>query len=97
MNILMVAAENGALPGAKVGGLGDVVREAPVALAGKGCSVSVVTPSYGFLHLRQGASPERPLSFPVHGTDQQALLYEVQAQATAPAVRHYVIDHPIFA
>ena len=97
MNILMVAAENGALPGAKVGGLGDVVREAPVALAGKGCSVSVVTPSYGFLHLRQGASPVRPLSFPVHGTDQQALLYEVQAQATAPAVRHYVIDHPIFA
>jgi len=97
MNILMVSAENGALAGAKVGGLGDVVREAPLALAGKSSSVSVVTPSYGFLHRRQGASPVRSLSFPVYGTDQHALLYEVQAQATAPGVRHYVIDHPIFA
>jgi starch synthase len=61
MNILMVSAENGALAGAKVGGLGDVVREAPLALARKGCSLSVVTPSYGFLHRRQGASPVRPL------------------------------------
>jgi starch synthase len=66
-------------------------------LAGKGCSVSVVTPSYGFLHHRQGASLVRSLSFPVHGADQRALLYEVQAQATASGVRHYVIDHPIFA
>lgn len=97
MNILMVSAENGALAGAKVGGLGDVLREAPLALAGKGCSVSVVTPSYGFLHRRPGASPVRPLSFPVYGAEQHALLYEVQAQATAPGVRHYVIDHPIFA
>ncbi|MGE5257102.1 MAG: glycogen synthase [Hyphomicrobiales bacterium] len=97
MNILMVSAENGALAGAKVGGLGDVVREAPLALARKGCSVSVVTPSYGFLHRRQGASPVRPLSFQAHGTGQNALLYEVQPQATAPGVRHYVIDHPIFA
>jgi starch synthase len=56
----------------------------------------VVTPP-GFLHHRQGASPVRPISFSAHGTDQHALLYEVQAQATAPGVRHYVIDHPIFA
>jgi starch synthase len=97
MNILMVSAENGAFAGAKVGGLGDVLREAPLALAGKGCTVSVVTPAYGFLHRRQGAAAVRSLSFPAHGADQQAVLYEVQAQATAPGVRHYVIEHPIFA
>src|SRR5512143_1516877 len=97
MNILMMSAENGALAGAKVGGLGDVVREAPLALAGKDCAVSVVAPSYGFLHHRQGASPVRPLSFRVYGAEQHALLYEVQAQPAATGVRHYVIDHPIFA
>lgn len=28
-HILMIAAENGALPGGKVGGIGDVVRDVP--------------------------------------------------------------------
>ncbi|MGD8419718.1 MAG: glycogen/starch synthase, partial [Gammaproteobacteria bacterium] len=32
-HVLMVAAENGALPGGKVGGIGDVLREVPAALA----------------------------------------------------------------
>ena len=46
-HILMVAAENGALPGGKVGGIGDVVREIPRALAARDCQVSVITPAYG--------------------------------------------------
>ncbi|HEY7774508.1 MAG TPA: glycogen/starch synthase [Marinagarivorans sp.] len=45
--ILMVAAENDALPNAKVGGIGDVVRDIPVALAEQGCQVQVVLPDYG--------------------------------------------------
>ncbi|MBT6276689.1 MAG: glycogen/starch synthase, partial [Chromatiales bacterium] len=44
----MVAAENDALPNAKVGGIGDVVRDIPLALAELGCTVSTVIPSYGF-------------------------------------------------
>ena len=32
-HILMIAAENDALPGGKVGGIGDVVRDVPRALA----------------------------------------------------------------
>lgn len=54
-SILMVASENDALPNAKVGGIGDVVRDLPPALARLGCTVHVVVPSYGFLHQLPGA------------------------------------------
>lgn len=47
--ILMVSAENDALPGAKVGGVGDVLRDLPKALIKKGANVDCVIPSYGFL------------------------------------------------
>jgi starch synthase len=36
VNILMLSAENGALPGGKVGGMGDVLRDVPRALAALG-------------------------------------------------------------
>ena len=42
----MIAAENGALAGGKVGGIGDVIRDVPLALAAQGQAVSVVTPGY---------------------------------------------------
>ncbi|MGW7678170.1 glycogen synthase [Shewanella sp. S23-S33] len=47
--ILMVAAENGALAGAKVGGMADVIRDLPAALAGVDLCADVIMPSYGFL------------------------------------------------
>ncbi|MGL5048102.1 MAG: glycogen synthase [Shewanella sp.] len=47
--ILMVAAENGALVGAKVGGMADVIRDLPAALAGVELCADVIMPSYGFL------------------------------------------------
>ncbi len=47
--ILMVSAENDALAGAKVGGVGDVLRDLPRALISEGADVSCVIPSYGFL------------------------------------------------
>jgi starch synthase len=98
MHVLMVSAENGALSGGKVGGLGDVIGEVPPALARKGCSVSVVTPSYGFLHRRHEASAAGMLSFRFFGADHQAALHAVKPASDPDAgVRHYVIDHPIFA
>lgn len=98
MHILMVSAENGALDGGKVGGLGDVVGEVPPALVREGCSVSVVTPSYGFLHRRHASSAVGMLSFRFYGTDHHATLHAVQpASDPGEGVSHYVIDHPIFA
>ena len=51
MHIVHVAAENDNLPGAKVGGIGDVVRDIAPALADLDHQVTVLTPSQGFLHL----------------------------------------------
>ena len=96
MNILMVAAENGALAGGKVGGLGDVISEVPAALARKGCEVSVVTPSYGFLHRSMESSTLRSVSFSFYGSDHHAILYEVHPEPAVARVRHFVVDHPIF-
>lgn len=55
LQVLFVAAENDALRGAKVGGIGDVLRDLPAALSRHGVAVTVVLPSYGFLHLENGA------------------------------------------
>jgi starch synthase len=47
--ILMLAAENGAISGAKVGGMADVIRDLPSALLAQGVVLDVIMPSYGFL------------------------------------------------
>lgn len=96
MHILMVAAENGALNGAKVGGIGDVVRDIPMALADLGCRVSVVLPAYGFLHHRNVA--DAPTALPVHfgGAANTANGHRVQADQPHDGVTHFVIDHPLF-
>ncbi|AQS37464.1 glycosyl transferase group 1 [Shewanella psychrophila] len=45
----MLAAENGSIPRAKVGGMADVIRDLPAALAEQGVMADVIMPSYGFL------------------------------------------------
>jgi starch synthase len=62
-HVLFVAAENGALPGGKVGGIGDVVRDLPRALHAQGWQATVLTPSYGAFHELPGAV--ELASFPV--------------------------------
>ncbi|MFO7706929.1 MAG: glycogen/starch synthase [Desulfobacterales bacterium] len=95
-SIVMIAAENGALPGAKVGGLGDVVRYLPPALARSGCRVCMATPSYGCLHRSPGARPLAAIRFQFYGAAQKAVVYDVRPDATAAGVRHVVVDHPVF-
>lgn len=101
--ILMVAAENDALPDAKVGGIGDVVRDLPWALAEQGCVVHSVLPSYGYLHQLPGAS--LAARFPVQFGEgmEQVSLYQVPLSATKFAttpdadespVCYWVLHHP---
>ncbi|EDQ01816.1 glycogen synthase [Shewanella benthica] len=45
----MLAAENGSIPRAKVGGMADVIRDLPAALAQQDVIADVIMPSYGFL------------------------------------------------
>lgn len=96
-NILMVASENDALPGGKVGGIGDVVRDAPPALAERGCTVTVIIPAYGFLAAQPGARRITALEVGFAGTSHRVELYEVPARQPRPEVRHIVADHPLFS
>lgn len=98
LHLLFVAAENDALPGGKVGGVGDVVRDVPLALSALpkfDGTITVVTPSYGFLQ----TNPLRSLGtveFSFAGEQATAELFEVAPKRTAPNVRHVVVHHPSF-
>ncbi len=96
--ILMVAAENDALPNAKVGGIGDVVRDLPKALAAQDCMVHVIIPSHGFL---QRTAAQEAATFPVLFGDgvEQVKIYRWDAQDVEPgtaSVQQWVLDHPGF-
>lgn len=94
MEILFVAAENGALPGGQVGGVGDVVRDLPPALAARGCRVTVLTPSHGFLHRQAGARRLGGCRFRFRGQTQEAEILEVAPAGAPPGVAHRVLHHP---
>ena len=97
MHVLMVAAENDALPGGKVGGIGDVIRELPAALAALGCSVTVISPAYG--RLDDLPEPRRlaQLDFSFRGVPTSVELFEVGGKHPVPQVRHVVLDHAAFS
>lgn len=94
MHILMVSAENDALPGAKVGGMGDVVGQIAPALADHGCRVTVMNPCHGFLHKLPGAVQLGTIEFMLRGYLHRAKLFEVTGQPPHDHVRHLVIHHP---
>lgn len=100
MHIVMIAAENAALTGGKVGGIGDVIRDIPGALAQLGHQVSVITPAYQ--RLAQINNSLRLGEFNTHfaGLMQTVSLYRAQPQHSVhnhPSVNHYLLDHPLFA
>ncbi len=91
----MAAAENGALPGAKVGGIGDVIRDVPRALVERGHQVSVILPGYQRLsHLPQA---QYVLSMTVEFASSLHTLelFEIQLDKEN-SVRHFVIENPLF-
>lgn len=97
MHILMISAENDALPDGKVGGIGDVIRDLPPALARQGQHVSVITP--GYRHLSRGPNATLITTFPVPfcGKQEEVELYRVKAPKPQPGVTNWVLEHDLFA
>ena len=75
--VLFIAAENGALPGGKVGGVGDVVRDLPRALDGEGWRSTVLTPSYGAFHRLPGATELPPITVRFRGGEHKVRVFEL--------------------
>jgi len=97
MHIALIAAENGALPGGKVGGLGDVIRDVPIGLARAGHQATVITPGYGSFSTLPGARELTRLSATFRGQAEPVTVYEVPAPQPVRGVRHLVLEHPLFA
>jgi len=94
INVLMIASENDALPNCKVGGIGDVVRDLPTAMVRQGCHVSVVVPSYGFLHKEiNRIKAVGNLTFLFANSKYEAVYYRFRQDS---GVVHYIIDSPGF-
>jgi len=93
--VWLVAAENGALPGGKVGGVGDVIHDLPVALADSGLTVRVILPSYGIFHELPGAVLCRTVTADFAGQQNTADVYQVPAGDAR--VEQYVIEHPLLS
>jgi starch synthase len=90
-----VAAENGALQGGKVGGVGDIVRDLPAALADKGWTTTILTPSYGMFHRLPGAHRVGAVRVLFRGRDEDVDVYEVPG--SEPDVRNLAFEHALFS
>ncbi len=93
-HVVMLAAENGALPGGKIGGMGDVIRELPPQLARLGYRVSVVTPAYGFLTRLPGVRKLGTIEVWFAGGMETCNWLEVPS--ASGNVSYQLIDHPQF-
>jgi starch synthase len=90
----MLAAENGGLPQGKVGGLGDVIRDLPLALARQGHRVTVLTPAYGRFARLPGV--ERLDSFAVPFAGMTETVEWLSVPAPADGVEYQLLHHPRF-
>lgn len=97
MNILMVASENDALPGGKVGGIGDVVRDIPPALADGGHQVHVIMPGYGVFPQLPGTEFQGAVQVSFAGKIETINLFRVPAKNPHERVQIWVLEHPLFS
>lgn len=92
--VLMVAAENDFLPGAKVGGVADVLRDLPPALVAQGMAVDVILPSYTFLARLPGMQLSGEVEVEFGGETRTVRL--LKYSDSNGGADNYVIDHPLF-
>jgi len=97
MNILMVAAENDSLPGGKVGGIGDVVRDIPEALGKLSYQVNVVVPSYGVFSKLPQACYETSVSVNFSNQIHHVDLYKITLENASGNVNQWVLDDSLFS
>jgi starch synthase len=97
MNVLMVAAENAALPGGKVGGIGDVIRDIPGALIALGHEVDVVIPGYQHFSRLPGARRVGAVEVRFRGVSEHVEIYELARYCVNGHLRCWVLEHPLFA
>ncbi len=83
------------MPGGKVGGVGDVVRDLPAALSTLGWQATVLTPSYGVFSSLPGARRIGSLEVPFAGRSETVQVHE--AARPAGGVRQLVFEHPHFS
>ena len=98
----MVASECDALPKAKVGGIGDVLRDVPKALAQLNCTVHVLLPSYGYLHELEGAQLISEYGIAFARQIRRVGLYKIPLSATQYAgedlpLSLWVLDNALFS
>ncbi|KZN56993.1 hypothetical protein N474_10245 [Pseudoalteromonas luteoviolacea CPMOR-2] len=92
MHVVIVAAENDRLPNCKVGGVADVIRDIPYALAEKNIKTSVIVPDYGQAHMPRQFVADIAVPFKQHL--ETAVLWRVEEK---DGVSQYVISHSLFS
>lgn len=91
----MAAAENAGLPAGKVGGVGDVIRDLPPALAARGSRVTVLTPEYGLFRDLDGAKREGAINVPFAG--QRNEVQVLSLPSPYPNVDYLAFEHERFS
>jgi len=97
MQILMVAAENGIISGAKVGGVADVIRDVPIALAAEKQSVDIVIPDHGNFHQKNKSVLVSQLDVSFRGEITQVSLYQLYLTDQESGNRQYIVAHDSFS
>ena len=93
-HVVMLASENDALIGGKVGGVGDVVRDLPRALATLGWRATVIVPSYGVLHKKNTSSLQKTIRFPFGGKETEGEIWSATPKQAHEGVSHLIVHHP---
>jgi starch synthase len=94
LHVVMVATENAALKGGKVGGMADVIQGLSKELAALGVNVTTIVPSYGTLHLANPSSHHATVAFPFWGKKQTGEFWKLDSPNSSGAT-HLMFEHPI--